>query len=134
MVASGLSRTPWSSEKRSAPGGPLAAGSLVRRCLKTWARGQNSDSALARAVELDSEPILIAQTYFYRGDLDSAFQWLRLGLKSERLDDIGDISLDPVWRSLVEDARSAPLLSEHGVTNEQLTALEFKMVMPQIGN
>lgn len=96
-------------------------------------RVAESDIALARAVELDSEPILIAQAYVHRGDLDSAFEWLRRGLESGRLHEIGDISLDPAWRSLVEDPRSAPLLSEYGLATEQLAALEFKIALPQIG-
>jgi tetratricopeptide (TPR) repeat protein len=94
-------------------------------------RFAESDEALARAIEADSEPVAIAQAYAYRSDADSALDWLRRGFESGRDNDTGDPSLDPAWGSLVDDPRWQSLLTEYGFATDQLAAMEFRISVPQ---
>jgi serine/threonine-protein kinase len=98
---------------------PADAYSRFALALAYFARGDRAaaDAALAQMVAIDNTAAAfqIAQVYAFRGETDSAFQWLQHGYD---IRDTGllSISTDPLLRGLHSDPRFTLLLGKMGLS------------------
>ncbi len=107
---------------------------LVGHALTFFALGRMSDSegALDRLIQQygDDWPYYIAMVFAFRGDSDTAFDWL------DRAVGNGDASLtyvviEPLFANLREDSRWLPFLESIGMAPEQLGAIQFRLESPE---
>lgn len=73
----------------------------------------------------DIWPGEVAQVYAYRGELDAAFQWLDRLTEMQDQAHWGEQRLDPLFDPLRDDPRWQPFLAKMGVSDEQLSVIEF---------
>ena len=76
----------------------------------------------------DQWPSEVAHVYAYTGDTDAAFQWL---VKSAAEEEGAFYPYDPLLTTLHDDPRWQPLLEKIGSSADQLSAIEFKVTLPQ---
>ncbi len=110
-------------EQQRIAGRPFALFALGRR--------EEADAALRTLLDKgQNQPETIATLYAYRGDKDSAFEWLD---KAASAHDPAvstvrtEILLDP----LHDDPRWLPFLRKIGYAPEQLAKIDFKVVLPE---
>ena len=73
-------------------------------------------------------PIEIAHVYAWLGDDDAVFAWLQ---KEKDVNGLGGVMVDNFFTHLHDDPRWQPLLTEAGVSAEQLQTIEFKVTIPK---
>jgi TolB-like protein/Tfp pilus assembly protein PilF len=71
----------------------------------------------------------VAEVAAFRGDADSAFEWLEKAAAS-RDPNFGQVPISPFCRKLHEDPRWLPFLRKHGMAPEQLAAIKFDFDLP----
>jgi TolB-like protein/cytochrome c-type biogenesis protein CcmH/NrfG len=95
-------------------------------------KAAESDAALAELIEEYEEGAAynIAYVYAFRGEADSAFEWLD---KAVQYNDPGlsDIAATPEFANIHDDPRWLPFLESIGKSPEQLAAIEFEVTLPQ---
>jgi tetratricopeptide (TPR) repeat protein len=98
-------------------------------------RSSDSDAALADAIaKYEKEaPENIASVYAYRGDADSAFEWLD---KAEVYQDGGlsEIVTDSLFDNIRNDPRWLPLLRKLGKDPETFAKIEFNVTPPNFSS
>jgi len=106
--------------------------------LHSLGRYEESDAMLATLIENwgDEQPGAVAQVFAWRGDKDSAFEWLDLALDSDqsakiqgtrRLARIGD----PVFQNLHDDPRWEDVRRRTGLSSERIAAIEIDLSLPR---
>ena len=87
---------------------------------------QKADAALAKLTENygDSAASFIAENYAWRGDADSAFEWLDRAIEQHQYM-WGSLPFDPAFRKLHDDPRWADFLIRVGRSEEQLKQIDF---------
>jgi tetratricopeptide (TPR) repeat protein len=95
-------------------------------------KAAESDAALTELIEEYEEGAAynIAYVYAFRGEADSAFEWLD---KAVQYNDPGlsDIAATPEFANIHDDPRWLPFLESIGKSPEQLAAIEFEVTLPQ---
>ncbi|MEN8376977.1 MAG: protein kinase, partial [Gemmatimonadota bacterium] len=97
--------------------------------------GRPTDFARARDELSAAEDSVrwLAPLYAWTGDLDRAFELLDAMPKPNRTTyNFLPVPQDPVYRKLWDDPRWATVLSDRGVSPEQLAAIDFKLVLPEV--
>lgn len=94
-------------------------------------RPEESDAALA---ELSStygqdRAYHIAQVHAYRGDVDSAFNWLERAVQ-DNATSLTYLAVEPMFFNIHADDRWMPLLRRTGMAPEQLARIEFSVEIP----
>jgi TolB-like protein/Flp pilus assembly protein TadD len=109
---------------------PVLTWRLNGIALAAFATGarREADEALARLVrEFETEAAYnIAEIHAFRGEADSAFDWLGKAVKYHD-SGLAAVTTSPFMRSLRGDKRWLPFLRSIGRTPEQLSAIEFKV-------
>lgn len=92
---------------------------------------EKSDTAMAEMIETfaDEGAYNIAFMYAYRDEPDQAFNWLETALQGH---DAGlvQINTEPIIAKLHSDPRWKPFLQRIGMSNEQLAAIDFEVILP----
>jgi serine/threonine-protein kinase len=95
-------------------------------------RNAESDSTLAESIEKNEAAAAynIAYIYAYRGEADSAFQWLR---KAADYRDTGlsEIAVAPWFANIESDPRWLPFLESIGRSPDQLATIDFEVKLPK---
>jgi hypothetical protein len=73
----------------------------------------------------------VAAGYARLGKPDEAFDWLDRGLK-ERDGGVLEVRAGPLFQPLRADLRWEPFLHRVGLSDEQVTALDFKIEIPWV--
>jgi adenylate cyclase len=73
-------------------------------------------------------PIEIAHVYAWVGNADDAFVWLE---KEIGVNGLGGVMIDNFFTHLHDDPRWQPLLTNAGVSADQLEAIEFNLTLPK---
>ena len=76
-------------------------------------------------------PSDIAMVFAWIGDKDAAFQWLEKEIKVNGTYGWAGIPQDPQFQNLHEDPRWQALLERVGVSAKQLSAIKFKVTLPE---
>jgi TolB-like protein len=109
-------------------------GRLLGTCLVRHALGEASASrvALDTVIEQHGEAwsYHIASMLAFRGEVDGSFEWLAKTAQHYRVD-LSFITTDRLLRNLHHDSRWLPFLESIGKSPAQLSAVEFKVVLPQ---
>jgi TolB-like protein/lipoprotein NlpI len=91
-----------------------------------------SDAALTELMRMDEKSWAynIASVMAFRGEADSAFEWLD---KAVAYHDTGltEIAVDPLFTKLQRDPRWLPFLRKLGRAPEQLAVIKFDVKLPQ---
>jgi TolB-like protein/lipoprotein NlpI len=112
---------------------PHAAKHLEGETIAYHALGQadKSDAALNKLIDRyeHNSAYNIAYLLAYRGENDRAFKWLN---KAAQYRDSGltQIANQPEFENIHSDPRWLPLLESVGVSQQQLAAIEFKVILP----
>jgi TolB-like protein/tetratricopeptide (TPR) repeat protein len=108
-------------------GMPLALYALHRKA--------EADAALADLIGRHGQdaPFYVATVYAWRGDIDSAFEWLDKAAAA-RDPQLYTAASEPLLGKLHQDPRWPLLLHKLGKAPEQLAQIEFKMTLPQDGS
>lgn len=99
-------------------------------------RREESDEQLAMLIESwgNTEPVLVAEIYAWRGENDIAFEWLSRNDFSVAtlLSDMQVIStiVNPAFHGLHDDPRWGALLEDAGLSDRPRAALEFSNALP----
>lgn len=90
------------------------------------------DAALAELIRNFGEHAAynIAYVLAFRGEIDRAFEWLDKAV-AVRDPGLPEISVNPLFANLHEDARWLPFLRRIGKAREQLAAIKFDVQLPQ---
>jgi tetratricopeptide (TPR) repeat protein len=93
--------------------------------------GGASDRVLAELLEKYSGNMTynLGYVYAYRGDADSAFEWLEKAVEVEDAG-LGEILSQPLFENLYEDPRWLPFLRKLGRAPDQLSEIEFSIRVP----
>lgn len=75
----------------------------------------------------DRWPIEVAHVYAWIGETDSVFPLLE---KETEVNGLAGVMIDPYFTHLHDDPRWQPILEKAGVSDAQLDAIEFKVVLP----
>jgi adenylate cyclase len=91
-----------------------------------------SDAALATLKEgyADVAGIMVAIVHATRGELDPAFEWLRKAVDAEGPRSLMNLKFAPELTELRADPRWRALLADHGISQDQLAAIEFEVNLP----
>jgi TolB-like protein len=94
-------------------------------------RKVESDAALAEVTRKyhSTMPYYIAFVFAFRGESDSAFEWLEKAVKGHD-PALGSIGVYPIFGRLETDARWLPLLRTLRLAPEQLAAINFDVKVP----
>ena len=84
-----------------------------------------SEAAFASMIDeyFDTRAFYIATAYAWTNDVDSAFEWLQRAANEEQ--PMSGIRTDPFLNSLHNDARWNSILTEAGLSDEQVAKIEF---------
>jgi tetratricopeptide (TPR) repeat protein len=102
---------------------------------KLWAKSmahhdlgqaEESDTALSALKEgyADSAAAFIAEVHAWRGEIDSAFEWLDRAIDESQYM-WGSLSFDPAFKNLHDDPRWQVFRTKVGRSEEQLKKIEF---------
>jgi len=75
-------------------------------------------------------PSEIAQVYAWTGDADSAFEWLDRSI-SQNEDGLASQFIIPLYQPIHSDPRWMEFREKSGASEEQLAAIEFKVILPE---
>ena len=91
-----------------------------------------SDAALAELIRKFGEHAAynIAYVFAFRGEADRAFEWLDKAV-AYRDPGLPEISVNPLFANIHEDARWLPFLRKIGKAPEKLAAIKFDAKLPQ---
>jgi len=91
-----------------------------------------SDSALAELIQTSTHEAAwnIAYCFAYRGETDSAFEWLEKALEF-RDSGLGDTPWTWQFKPVMSDPRWLPFLRKIGRSPEQLAAIQFEVNLPE---
>jgi len=91
-----------------------------------------SDAALAELIRKFGEHAAynIAYVLAFRGEADRAFEWLDKAV-AYRDPGLPEISVNPLFANIHEDARWLPFLRKIGKAPEKLAAIKFDAKLPQ---
>jgi serine/threonine protein kinase/tetratricopeptide (TPR) repeat protein len=91
-----------------------------------------SDDALRQLVEKHASgwAYNIAYVYAYRGEVDSAFEWLDLAVEY-RDSGLADVAVQPLFANLFDDPRWSRFLERMGRSSIQLDSIEFTVPIPR---
>jgi hypothetical protein len=91
-----------------------------------------ADASLAELIDKDRDVMAyqVAEVYAWRGETEKAFEWLQISLDNH---DTGLLSLliDPLVRSLRNDARYSEMLTKVGLPPSEGVAVDISSVTPQ---
>jgi hypothetical protein len=91
-----------------------------------------ADASLAELIDKDRDVMAyqVAEVYAWRGETEKAFEWLQISLDNH---DTGLLSLliDPLMRSLRNDARYSEMLTKVGLPPSEGVAVDISSVTPQ---
>jgi TolB-like protein/tetratricopeptide (TPR) repeat protein len=100
-------------------------------------RHEESDAMLATLIENwgDEVPDAVAQVFAWRGEKDSAFEWLDLALDTDQSAEIQGTSRvarlgDPVFQNLHDDPRWEDFRRRTGLPSERIAAIEIDLKIP----
>lgn len=101
--------------------------------LHALGRAEEADARLNQLVEDwgDTYPTEIAHAYAYRNEADSAFEWLDRRYEKGGEGTWGEQRLDLLWGNLHDDPRWQEFLVKMNVADEQLSAIEFNITVPE---
>jgi serine/threonine protein kinase/tetratricopeptide (TPR) repeat protein len=105
----------------------LPALAMVQHAL---GRKHDSDSSLTALIAKfgNDDASSVASVYAYRGEADSAFQWLERAASQGGL---ANVVIDPPFGALRRDPRWLPYLRKAGKAPEQLAAIKFNLIIPK---
>jgi tetratricopeptide (TPR) repeat protein len=107
---------------------------LVGLSLAYHASGQKtqSDAALEQLIRnyADTAPVHIAYVFAYRGETESAFEWLSKAAAARNVY-LYAVTGHPMFDKIRSDSRWLPFLRKHGMAPEQLAAIKFEVKLPQ---
>jgi TolB-like protein/lipoprotein NlpI len=110
---------------------PLRLLALIA-ALHALGQDADSDAALTKMVEKHGHewPYNIAYVVAFRGQVDSAFEWLE---KAIEIDDTGlaEAHVQPLFANLHGEPRWLPFLESIGKSPAQLAAIPFEVTLPQ---
>jgi len=100
--------------------------------LHTLGRKAESDAAMAALIarHANDGAFFIAIAFAWRGQVDSAFEWLDRAIATQD-SNLATVHLEPLFANLHKDPRWLPLLHKLGQAPEQLAKIEFKVTLPK---
>jgi TolB-like protein len=86
---------------------------------------EESDEAFTSMIDeySDSRAFYIATAYAWKNDVDSAFDWLQRA--ADEGQPMSGVRTDPFLNSLHDDVRWNPILTESGLSDDQVAKIEF---------
>jgi TolB-like protein/Flp pilus assembly protein TadD len=111
---------------------PVEAAGLLGRALLADLAGRHDESdALLERVRADWGDLAAgsyAHVYAHRGDIDAAFEWLEVEVRSNGVTGLLEFRLDPLFDGLHDDPRWPALLDRSGFSADILARVDFPTV------
>ncbi len=108
---------------------------LKGHALAHYALGDQAEADAALQTLIDDwgemYPGEVAHVYAYRGQLDAAFEWLEKRYEKGGPGSWGEQKLDLLLDNLRDDPRWDPFLQKMGVSDGQLSQIEFNVILPE---